>query len=399
MPGKASSPRGRSVDPEGRFRSGQPTVRTVALYTDSQGFGGAEVQLLSLAERLDRHRFQPLVIWSPSPAILPSLSDRLRKLDIDNHAAPSPLGARHFGKVLQFAGVLRRLKVDVFHAHKTYPPACRFGLLAAVLARCEVIVSTDQLRWPGTPPRRQRYLLRFLSACMDGHIAVSSSLKQYLVECLKFRADKVRVISNWVDPDVFPGALDQAYARMELAIPAGAVVIGCVARFHEQKGHTHLIAAAAGLLQRHPNLVFILVGDGPTREAVEAHVRDLHLSPHFRFLGHREDVPTVLDAMDIFALPSEYEGFPVSVLEAMASGKPVVATAVDGIVEAIADRQTGILVPPRDVAALTEGLDLLIRRPELRTSMGAAGRDRVLKHFAAGPLVRETEALYRGTSR
>jgi glycosyltransferase involved in cell wall biosynthesis len=368
----------------------------VALYTDSQGFGGAEVQLLSLAERLDRRRFQPLVIHAPAPAMPPSFPDRLRKLDIESQPAPSPLGARHVAGVLRFASLLRKRRVDVFHAHKTYPPACRFGLLAAVLARCEVVVSTDQLRPPGLPPRRQRYLLRLLSACMDGHIAVSTSLKQYLVKRLKFRADKVRVISNWVDPDVFAGASDPTDIRMELAIPGDAIVIGCVARFHEQKGHVHLVTAAANVVRRHRQLHFILIGDGVTRVEVEAHVHALKLAPHFHFLGQRDDVPALLAAMDIFVLPSRYEGLPVSVLEAMSSGKPVVATAVDGTLEAIADRQTGLLVPPGDATALTEALDFLVRRPDVRTSMGIAGRRRVLEHFAAEPLVRQTEALYEG---
>ena len=374
-------------------------MRTVALYTDSQGFGGAEIQLLSLAERLDRRRFEPVVIHAASPTEpSPSLLERLRKLDIESHPAPSPLGVGRVDTLRRFSGLLRRRKIDVFHAHKTYAPACRFGLLAAVVARCEVVVSTDQLRSPGIPPRRQRYLLRLLSGRMKGHIAVSTSLKQYLVEHLKFRPDKVRVIPNWVDPDLFAG-LDRAYVRKDLALAPDAMVIGCVARFHQQKGHPQLVAAAAELIRRHPNLRVVLVGDGITYEAIQAQVRALQLAPYFHFLGQRDDVPALLAAFDIFVLPSQYEGLPVSVLEAMASGKPVVATAVDGTVEAVDDQRTGLLVPPGDVAALTEALEFLIRRPDLRASMGAAGRHRVLHHFAAGPLVRQTEAMYQGGRR
>lgn len=371
----------------------------MALYTDSQGFGGAEVQLLSLAERLDRRRFRPLVFHPAGPTGPPYLGERLRALGIESHPAPSPLGTRDVGAVLRFAGTLRQRKVDVFHAHKTYPPACRFGLLAAVLARCEVVVSTDQLRSPGIPPRRQRCLLRLLSARMNRHIAVSTSLKQYLVNQLKFRADKVRVIPNWVDPDRFGGAFDRASVRRDLAIPPDAVVLGCVARFHEQKGHRHLVAATATLIQRHPELRVLLIGDGATRGDVETQVRTLGLVPSVHFLGQRDDVPALLVAVDILVLPSQYEGLPVSVLEAMASRKPVVATAVDGTVEALADGQTGLLVPPGDPTALTEALDLLIRRPDVRASMGAAGRSRVLQHYAVEPLVRQTEAMYQGGGR
>jgi glycosyltransferase involved in cell wall biosynthesis len=258
------------------------------------------------------------------------------------------------------------------------------------------VVSTDHLRPPGLPPRRQRHLLRLLSAGMDGHIAVSASLKQYLVTRLKFRADKVRVIANWVDPEVFGGAPGSTDVRTELAIPRDAPVIGCVARFHEQKGHLYLVTAAANLVRRHPRLRFVLVGDGVTRRSVEARVRTLNLAPYFHFLGQRDDVPALLAAIDILALPSRYEGLPLSVLEAMSSAKPVVATAVDGTPEAIADRHTGLLVPPDDGAALTQALEFLIDRPDVRTSMGAAGRRRVLERFAADPLVRQTEAIYDG---
>ena len=373
-------------------------MRTVALYTDTRGYGGAEIQLLSLARRLDRDRFRPLVLYAPSPGVLP-LTQQLRKLGIETYPAPAVLNVRHLGDVLRFAAVLRRLRVDIFHAHKTWPPACRWGLLAAVLARCRVIVSTDQLRFPWPLSRRQRYLLRLLSACMHRHIAVSTSVRQYLVDVLGFRPDKVRIIPNWVDPDAFSKTIDPAVVRHDLGVPPTAVVIGCVARFDVQKAHTDLVAAAAGLVEREPRVLFLLVGDGDTRKEVEAQVRARHLSSHVRFLGQRDDVPALLAAMDILVLPSRWEGLPVCVLEAMASGKPVVATAVDGTVEAVGDGTTGILVPPADVGALREALHRLLRRPELRATMGAAGRERVLKHFAARPLVRQTEAAYEESHR
>jgi glycosyltransferase involved in cell wall biosynthesis len=373
-------------------------VKTVALYTDTRGYGGAEVHLLSLAERIDRDRFRPLVMYTPSAGVRP-LAERLAKRHLEHHPAPAPLDVRHFGEVLRFAAVLRRLKVDVFHAHKTYPPACRFGLLAAVLARCPVIVSTDQLRFPRAPSRRQRLLLRLVSACMHRHIAVSTVLGRYLAEVLRFRPDKVRVIPNWVDPELFGDRFDGPRVRADLGIAPAAVVIGCVARFDEQKAHADLVGAAAALTARHPSLLFLLVGDGETRPQVQAQVAALELTPRVRFLGQRDDVPALLAATDIVVLPSRWEGLPLSVLEAMASRKPVVATAVDGTAEAVVDGETGILVPPADVGALTAGLDGLIRRPELRAAMGAAGRERVRAHFAAERLVRRTEAVYEETDR
>ncbi len=368
--------------------------RTVVLYTDSETFGGAEVQLISLAERLDRREFHPIVVHSPSQALGPML-DRLRALHVEIVAVPPMLGVRHLGRAARLASLLRARHAEILHAHKSHPTAGRYGLLAGILAGCRTVVSTDQLRTLVLPARRHVLFHRALSRHMAAHIAVSGSVRDYLVSALGLRAGKIRVIPNWVEPDDFVKTADPAEKRRELGIPAGSVVIGMVARFHEQKGHLDLVAAAGHLVTRYRDLVFVLVGEGPTRDAVEVRVRVSNLAPHFLFLGQRGDVPAVLAAMDVLVLPSYYEGLPVSVLEAMAAGKPVVATAVDGTVDVIADGVSGLLVPPGDAAKLAGALSLLIEDAERRATMGAAGRERVLARFAAGPLVEVTERVYR----
>jgi len=229
---------------------------------------------------------------------------------------------------------------------------------------------------------------------MHGHIAISRGVKSYLVATLGFRSEKVWVMPNWVDPVRFAGGTERVEMRKRLGVSDGTVIVGMVARFDDPKGHGDLVAAARSLVRRYPPIVFVLVGDGATRPAITAQVVEGGLSSHFRFLGQRNDVSALLDAFDIFVLPSHSEAFPISVLEAMAAGKPVVASALDGIVDAVETDACGILVPPRDVRALEQALGTLILQPELRASMGGAGRTRILEHFAAGPALRRTEALY-----
>jgi len=274
------------------------TTRTVALFTDAEGFGGAEIHLLSLAERLDRSQFHPCVVYSPSPAVAP-LIERLGTLDVEAIPVPPMRGVRDLPRVGRLAALLRRRRIDVFHAHKPHPAACRWGLLAAVVSGCRGVLSTDHSRPPLAPARRQVLLLRCLSRLMHGHIAISRGVKSYLVATLGFRSEKVWVMPNWVDPVRFAGGTERVEMRKRLGVSDGTVIVGMVARFDDPKGHGDLVAAARSLVRRYPPIVFVLVGDGATRPAITAQVVEGGLSSHFRFLGQRNDVSALLDAFDI----------------------------------------------------------------------------------------------------
>jgi glycosyltransferase involved in cell wall biosynthesis len=159
-----------------------------------------------------------------------------------------------------------------------------------------------------------------------------------------------------------------------------------------------LIDAAPSLLARHPDLTFTIVGDGPLRGALEAHAARLGVSRAFEFLGHREDVPELLAASDVFVLPSRSEASPNAVIEAMAAGLPVVACAVGGNLELVQHGRTGYLVPPDDSVALGEALQLLVCDPAAAAVLGAAGRDAALARHAYDRMVAAFEALYRSGS-
>ena len=178
-------------------------------------------------------------------------------------------------------------------------------------------------------------------------------------------------------------------------IKTGACQGICVARLDALKGINDLVRGVAECKTMRVGFDLSLVGDGPCRGELEGLVRSLDLSDEISFLGWREDVPALLMHADMYVLASYTEGMPLSILEAMAAGLPVVATAVGGVPELVQDGVTGLLVPPRDPQALAGAMSRLVKDPALRRRMGEAGRRRVEEHFSFDRMVQQYEDLYR----
>ena len=201
---------------------------------------------------------------------------------------------------------------------------------------------------------------------------------------------RATVIPNGIDLSECSTEHDASAARDALGLPRDAFVVGTAGRLHEQKGHTFLLKAAQGVLSQRPESVFLIAGYGPLRRKLEAEAAELGLGANMRFLGYRTDVPRILAALDVFALPSLWEGMSNAVFEAMAAGKPVVATAVDGNVEQVVHGDTGLLVPPSDAEGLANAMLALGKDRARAREMGRRGRERVEREF---PLDRMTGAV------
>ena len=182
-----------------------------------------------------------------------------------------------------------------------------------------------------------------------------------------------------------------------LGIPDGAPVVGNVAALTGHKDHATLLEAAGIVLRRRPEARFVIVGEGPLRRELEARVREGGLAGRVVFAGFRDDVDRLLPAFDVFCLSSHLEGLGTSLLDAMAFGRPVVATAAGGIPEAVEDGSTGVVVPVRDPVALAQALLALLDDPDRRRRLGAAGRKRFLERFTADRMVEETLRVYEET--
>ncbi len=291
------------------------------------------------------------------------LVDEAARLGIRTHAVSRPTGNRIAG-VIPLWRAIRAERPAIFHAHLSWPFACKNGVRAGWLARVPAIVGTAQLYLAPDGGRRPPLVLGLYRRI----IAVSEEVKRRYAAELGVPPRTLAVVRNAIR---VPPSAPARNAALRAALVEGRpdFVVLTPARLHPQKGHTYLLQAAVQV----PDATFVLAGDGPLRGDLEAEARDLGVAGRCVFLGQRDDVPALLAAADLFVLPSLFEGLPVSVLEAMAAERPVVATAIGGTDEAVTSEESGLLVPARDPAALASA----IRRLQADSTIGPApGRGR-----------------------
>jgi glycosyltransferase involved in cell wall biosynthesis len=239
-----------------------------------------------------------------------------------------------------------------------------------------------------------RLLYRVGAGRVDGVIVVSEDTKASF-DAIAGHSDKVVVVCNAVDVDRYPVEVDRGALRRELGIEPGRQVITSVGTFKRQKGHRYLIEAMADLAPDLPDLHLLLVGDGELRPAIEADVRARGLDDRVSFLGTRRDVDRILAVSDVFVLASLWEGLPLALVEAMASGLPVVATEVSGTREVVVDGTSGLLVPPEDPGSLASAIRRVEADPDAAASLASEGRARVTAMFTAEAQAERLAALFR----
>ena len=240
-----------------------------------------------------------------------------------------------------------------------------------------------------------RLLYRLLTRWVSGFIAVSADVKTALRNNLGLAEAKITVICNGVDLQRYSHRIDRVRIREQLGLGNKAQVLVMVATFKEQKGHRHLIAALAPIISDWPQLQVLLAGDGPLKPEIEEQVRALGLTAQVHFLGSRSDVRDLLVASDYFVLPSLWEGLPMALIEAMASGLPIISSDVSGTRQVMVPNETGLMVPPGDVARLREAIVGFLGEPQKAMVMGAAARGRVEACFSAEKQAEEHARLYR----
>jgi glycosyltransferase involved in cell wall biosynthesis len=240
-----------------------------------------------------------------------------------------------------------------------------------------------------------RALERATNRLLDRAIAVSGVTRSDRVRIAGIPGSRVVTIHNGIDPDRFARLPARAAARAELGLPADRVLIGGVGQLARYKGYDVLIRAFAGVAGRCPQADLVIAGTGPLREELEALADRLGARGRIHFLGFQPDVLRVLAALDIYVLASICEALPYALLEAMAAGLPVLATAVGGVPEVIEPGVSGLLVAPGRVDAMADALGRLADSAPARARLGAAARERVGRHFHQRDSARRTIAVYR----
>jgi glycosyltransferase involved in cell wall biosynthesis len=246
----------------------------------------------------------------------------------------------------------------------------------------------------GAKRRAYRSLYRLASRRAAALVAVSSEVAASVRRDLRPAPGRLVIIPNGVEPQRYARPVDRRGVRSRIGVPRDAMLVICVAKLYEQKGHKILLDALRSPSLQQPDLHLAIVGDGPLASPIRALVASSGMADRVHLLGERSDVPDLLGASDVFVLPSLWEGMPMALLEAMASGLPVIASRVSGTEEVLGVGEAGILVNPGDAAGLAGALSRLSAEASLRDALGAAGRRRVAAQYSVDAQARAHRDLY-----
>lgn len=356
-----------------------PSPLPVALFFSQFLPGGTEGQMIELAHRLDRRKFEVHLAclhrtgsWISRAAS--NVSD-IAEFPIRSFRRPHTLA-----RMGQFAAWCRERRIAVLHATDLYSNV--FALPAAALARVPVRIGN---RREINPDKHGGLiaLQRASYACAHGIVANSAAAAARLRQ-ERVNARAIRIIPNGIDVDAYRAPTPRARLHR----------IVTVANLRPEKAHEVLIDAFASLSRTHPDLELLVVGTGGCGEELRSLAAERGVASQVRFLGHRDDVPALLSESDVFVLTSRSEAFPNSVMEAMAAGLPVIATAVGGVPELVQHRANGILIPADDRAAVVQALRDLIDDPAGAAALGRAARETIQSRFSFTRMVSSFEDLY-----
>lgn len=361
---------------------------------DKTFLGGGQVAVLSLAKRLDRERFEVSVCTQEEGALV----DEINKNNIKHFpAAFSKAKARK--TIREISSVLKDQKIDILHTHGGV--AGFFGRWAAHKCKTPIVVHTlhgiHYLHYRNPLLKWLAILLeRYLSRFTDALIFVSEGDKREGQKHRLAPSEKMAVIKNGVDFSEYRKIKvnNKVNIIRELNLESSKPLVGTVARLHRQKGLIYLIKAVKKMARIFPEVKILIVGEGPLRKKLERKTRRSGLEELILFLGERKDIPSLLSLLDVFILPSLWEGLPFALIEAAALGKPVVATDVDGIRELIRDGETGILVPPKNALRMAQAVISLLQDRQSASRMGKKLKQEICPRYTLSRMTEETQNLY-----
>lgn len=368
--------------------------------TDSTGWGGAEGYLNTLIQHALTQKLR-VGLMIPEVAANQQQLAQYRQQGVQIH----PFAAVHHEGlqliwVRQAQQQLQHIRPQIAHFNLPSPRRSAEAVLGAALAGVPQRLATFQLvtaippfRWPMGTLRKLNRSLQFRT--LHQGIAVSQGNHRLLVEQYGFPSKRLHLINNAVDTERFaPQNPDPAF-RQSLGIPHDAPIIGLIGRLSRQKGHRTLFAALPQIWQQHPNLHVLLAGQGELENELRQLASEIDPQQRIHFLGQQSNIAHLLAQLDIFVLPSLYEGLSFAVLEALACACAVVASAVDGTIELIQPGQNGLLVPPENPDALAAALKQLLSDPQQRARLQHNARQGILAHYQEQHMLERTFSLYR----
>jgi glycosyltransferase involved in cell wall biosynthesis len=347
--------------------------------------GGGERMVIGLAEALQSDRIHVTVCVTRTGTPPGSAKAQLEEAGVRVLALerPGKLGLKGFRPLLR---LIREERPDILHSHKFGSNV--WGALFGRAYRLPAVIAQEQTwSFEGSP---HRVALDFvIGRLADAYVAVSTADRDRMIKRERVPPEKITVIPNAYVPRVDDASGD---LRAELGLPPEAKLVGTAAVLRPQKA-LEVLMEAFGTLAGHPDAHLVIAGEGSRKEPLRQQAAELGVSDRTHFIGRREDVPMLLENFDIAAMSSDYEGTPLFALECMAHGTPLLATDVGGLPDLIDDDVSGVLVPPRDPAAMNRALDRLLSDDELRDRLGAAAAERSAE-FRIDRIAPRFERLY-----
>jgi glycosyltransferase involved in cell wall biosynthesis len=355
--------------------------------------GSVDDVVVTLLQRLDPSEFR--VALAAPRALLDAIAGDLHGVPVETEALlADPWRLRD--DVRRLSAFLDRVRPHVVATH-----TLRATMLLAPLARWRGVKVVETYYGGGEGSRRWLVPGRVISRLVAREIAVSEAARASLIRA-GYPAEKIAVIPNGRDLSRFRSGIGREVIRGELGVDGTAPLVGVGGRLEPRMGHAEILEAWPSVVAEFPAARLVVIGDGALRRRLEGRVRELGLVGRVLFAGSARDLARVLDAIDLMVLPSLSDGMALTAIEASAMGRPVIATAVDGVPEVIREARTGRLVPPGDPAALSRAIRGVLRDPVGAQRMGRAARDFVLARFSVEHQVGATTRVYRevaGTPR
>ncbi len=355
----------------------------------SLGVGGVETLILEISRKLDRSRFQPYIFVFEKNGKLKNeyLHSKIVVCEVDKK--------KGFDWLLpvKLSKMLKKHNIDIVHTHN--PGNWLYGSIAARLTGIPVVhtehTTSDYYNYH---VKRWQAIESILAKFTHTITAVCENVKKHMVEKSHISSSKIKVIYNAIDVDNFNVEINKSKLAQDLSLDKNCMIIGSIARFYKNKDHKTLLEAFSVALKRIPNLCLLLVGDGPLRLEIEKLADDLKIAKNVKFLGNRRDVPEILKIMDVFVLSSIREGLPIALLEAMASGVPVVVTNVDGNSEVVINNETGLTVRMGDSVGLANAILQMLEDNNKARRLACNGQDLIRKKFSLNNMIKQYGQIY-----
>jgi len=364
-------------------------INVLHIYQNSK-IGGVQQQFLSLLKAYDRDVFNPIFCClGPEEEI----SKEIERIDIETVALNRVRYHRFSpGIVRDLYRLMKQKNIHIVRTHRYR--ANLYGRLAALLSGVPVKIISLHDNYRKDLRLERRIVNKILLKATDKIVAVSESIRKDIIKYDGIDSSKILVIPNGIDTERFNPEGNFADIRKGFSIKESDIVLGFVGRVVPAKGLEYLIDALPFLKKEFKNIKLLITGEGSTMERLKKKAKENNVHDSIIFTGKRRDIPDILSCTDIFVMPSVAEGLPNALLEAMAMGKPIVATEVGGIPEVIKNRHSGFLVPPRNPEALATAIKDLISNEQLAAKMGQAARHIVLDNLSIKAIAQKWQTLY-----